>query len=219
MTAPGPLHAPVALTGADVTDTPESVLEFWFGHDLDSPDVVAGRARLWFAGDRSFDETIRERFAHLPALAESGELDAWRRAERSCLALVLVLDQFPRNLYRGHARCYECDPLALEIATAALERGFDAELAPLEASFLYLPLEHAEDVAAQRRSVEFFARLTERAPAGQGEQFESFLAYAVRHRDVVERFGRFPHRNALLGRESTAEELAYLEAGGDTFGG
>lgn len=200
-----------------MTLEPESVLAFWFGDGLESAEALAERAGVWFAGDPSFDESIRERFESLPERALRGELDAWSRAPRSCLALVLVLDQFPRNLHRGTARSFACDPRAYGVALEALERGFDRELAPLEASFLYLPLEHAEDAEAQERCVSLFRELLERAPPELAPRFDAFLSYALRHQEVIRRFGRFPHRNAILDRPSTSEERAYLEAGGDTF--
>jgi uncharacterized protein (DUF924 family) len=197
---------------------PESVLEFWFGDDLESPDVIAARCSLWFEGDASFDERIRERFDGLAASAREGQLDSWRQQARSSLALVLALDQFPRNLYRGNVESFAYDSLAREACAEALEREFDSELAPMEAFFLYVPLEHAEDMDSQARCVSLIRGLCERASADLRPRFESFLSYAIRHRDVIERFGRFPHRNAILGRASTRDELAYLESGGETFG-
>jgi uncharacterized protein (DUF924 family) len=196
---------------------PEDLLGFWFPAPLDDPATVAERARLWFSLDADFDAEIRERFGALPARARAGGLDDWRRGPRSCLALTLVLDQLPRNLYRDTAECFAYDALAHELAQDALARGVDAALAPLEAAFLYLPLEHAEDPASQQRCVSLFRDLVSRAPAALRPQFESFVSYAVRHRDVIARFGRFPHRNRLLGRASTPQERAYLEAGGETF--
>jgi uncharacterized protein (DUF924 family) len=201
-----------------MTASPESLLRFWFGVDLDSPAAVDERSRLWFEGSREFDGLIREHFEDLPASAKRGQLESWRLGARSNLALVLALDQLPRNLYRGSAQCFAYDSLAYEVAVTALEQGVDAELAPLEATFLYLPFEHSEDVDAQARSVSLFRNLLDRAPATHRPHFESFLGYAVRHREVIERFGRFPHRNALLGRPSTDEERSYLESGGETFG-
>lgn len=198
--------------------TPESVLGFWFGDDLDSPEAAAARRLLWFGGDPSFDDRIRERFAGLPSRALRGGLDSWRQGARSSLALVLVLDQLPRNLYRGTAQAFAYDLLARQVAEAALESGFDTELAALEATFLYLPLEHSEDLESQERCVSLFRSLLERAPVDQRSQFELSLSYAVRHREVIRRFGRFPHRNAILGRPSTSDELSYLHSGGETFG-
>jgi uncharacterized protein (DUF924 family) len=159
------------------------------------------------------------RFGELPERALAGELDAWNAQPRSALARVLVLDQFPRNLYRGTAQCFQYDPRACEVAVMALERGYDSELTPLEATFLYLPLEHAEDISTQDRCVSLFRRLLDRAAVGLRPQFENFLAFAIRHREVIDRFGRFPHRNAALGRPTTNNERSFLESGGDTFGG
>jgi uncharacterized protein (DUF924 family) len=200
-----------------VIATPESVLEFWFGNDLESPEAVAARCRLWFAGEPSFDQLVRERFDGLPESAQRGALDSWQHEPRSGLAFVLVLDQFPRNLYRGSARCFAYDSLAYEVAAQAIDRGFDTRVSPLEAMFFYLPLEHREEAGAQARCVALFRSLLERAPAQLRPQFESFLSYAVRHQEVIDRFGRFPHRNAVLGRSSTEDELSYLESGGETF--
>jgi uncharacterized protein (DUF924 family) len=132
--------------------------------------------------------------------------------------LVLVLDQFPRNIYRCSARAFEFDSLAREVALESISRGFDEALHLLQASFLYLPLEHAEDIGLQQRSVELFEQLASRAPAALRPRFEQFTNYARRHRDVIQRFGRFPHRNGLLNRRSTSAEIVYLESGGDTFG-
>jgi len=200
-------------------ELPEDVLSFWFADDVHSPEGVAACCRRWFESDPAFDERVRGRFGELPARALRGELHAWRAEPRSTLALVLTLDQLPRNLYRGTAACFAYDAAALDLAVFALEREDDFELAPLEAMFLYLPFEHTEDPAAQDRSVSLFRGLVDRASPPLRPQFESFLEYAVRHCEVIERFGRFPHRNATLGRESTDDERAYLEAGGETFGG
>jgi len=198
--------------------SPEAVLEFWFGDASESHAAVAARREIWFGGSPSFDERIRELFGVLPPRAQRGELDSWREAARSSLALVLVLDQFPRNLYRGSAQAFAYDPLGIEVALAAIESRFDAELGPLEATFLYMPLEHSEDIELQDRCVALFEGLLARAPANQQEQFDLSLSFAIRHREVIRRFGRFPHRNAALARHSTNEERSYLESDGDPFG-
>lgn len=122
--------------------------------------------------------------------------------------MVLVLDQFPRNLHRGRARSFECDPKAFEIALFAIDAGFDQKLHPIEASFLFLPFEHSEDSLLQDRSVELFGGLIPRAPFDLRPICEQFLDYARRHREVIRQFGRFPHQNGILGRQSTPEELA-----------
>jgi steroid delta-isomerase-like uncharacterized protein len=202
-----------------MSEGPETLLGFWFGASLDEPAAVAERVRLWFEGGPAVDRELRERFADLPERAASGALDAWAAAPRSALARVIALDQLPRNLYRGTARAFAYDGLALEAAEQAIAAGFDRALHPLEAGFLYLPFEHAEREGAQQRAVALFEALEARAaPALRGVLAE-WTDFARRHRTVIERFGRFPHRNAALGRAPTAAERAWLTAGGDTFGG
>jgi len=209
------------LSGAHehVSAVSEEVLHFWFGDSLDSLDAMATRRELWFAQRDAFDRSIEARFGSLPHRAFRGEFDGWSQEARPALALVLILDQFPRNLYRGSPRAFESDSKACEIAVFVVEAGLDRELHPVEASFLYLPLEHSEDLVVQDRSVELFEKLVSRAPVDLQPMFDQFLAYAIRHREVIRQFGRFPHRNAVLQRHSTPEEVAYLESGGETFGG
>jgi uncharacterized protein (DUF924 family) len=197
---------------------PKEIIEFWFADALTSPQRVDARVKLWFSHNEEFDREIQRRFGSLPELAARGGLDAWRGEASSALALVLVLDQFPRNLHRRSARAFEFDPLALEVALGSISRGFDEAPHPLQASFFYLPLEHAEEIDPQERAVELFERLIPRAPAELRAMFENFASYARRHRDVIRRFGRFPHRNATLNRPSTPGEIAYLESVGDKFG-
>jgi uncharacterized protein (DUF924 family) len=194
-----------------VSDTPEDLLEFWFADALSSPAAAEARIGLWFSEHAAFDAEIRSRFGALAERALRGECDAWRGAARPTLALVLALDQLPRNLYRGSARAFEGDSKARNAARAALVAGFDTQLAPLEAVFLYLPFEHSEEPADQERSVLLFERLVARAPTGLETAFERIADFARRHRDVIERFGRFPQRNAALGRASSSDERAYVD--------
>lgn len=172
----------------------------------------------WFKGPPSFDNKIRARFGTLPTSAVHGELEHWHHDRISTLCLILVLDQFPRNLYRGLARAFEFDALGLKTALSALDRGFHCELHPVEAVFMYLPLEHAENPKLQDRSVALFESLNDRAPAGTEDYFRSAAESAQLHRDIILRFGRFPHRNLALGRRSTVEEQHFLDSGGETFG-
>ena len=197
----------------------EEVLEFWFGDDLDSPRAIAGRGALWFGSDPKFDEEIRRRFGSLPERAAESEFDAWTNQPRSALALVLSLDQFPRNLFRGSAQAFLYDTRACSIALASIESGFDQMLHPIETLFLYLPLEHAENLDPQNRCVALMEKLASRAPTQLSQAFAGFSDYARRHRDIIQRFGRFPYRNKALGRTSSPEEVAYLAAGGETFAG
>ena len=182
-----------------VASTAEEVLAFWFGPEAE------GR---WFASDAAFDALLAQRLGALADAAAEGHLDGWAEAgPRAALALVILLDQVPRNLRRGGPEAFAQDARARRGAARALEQGADAGLGPAERLFLYLPFEHSEDVADQDRSVGLIGRL------GDPE----WLDYAVRHRAVVARFGRFPHRNAALGRTSTPEEEAFLAGPGAPF--
>lgn len=197
---------------------PESLLHFWFGDNLDDPQQVAERCSLWFGNHPSFDAQIRQRFGDLPARGAEGRLVAWQKEPRMFLALVLALDQLPRNLYRGEAAAFAFDRMAADLAVTAIARRIDKKVHPVEAAFFYLPLEHAEDLVLQDRAVQLFERLCKGAPHALHKVLRGFHDYALRHRQVIQRFGRFPHRNAVLGRSSTPEEEAYLDRGGETFG-
>jgi uncharacterized protein (DUF924 family) len=187
----------------------EEILEFWFARPGEA-DYDAGR-KVWFEPRRTFDEEIRRRFGATHDAAAAGALDGWRTAARPCLALVLALDQFPRNMFRFDPRSYATDPIALPVAKHAVARGFDRSLRAIERSFVYLPFEHSEDLDDQRRGVELVRGLAFH-PRGA-----DWLRFAERHMRIVARFGRFPHRNAILGRASTAEEAAFLQEPNSSF--
>jgi uncharacterized protein (DUF924 family) len=202
----------------------QDVLLFWFGPRPYAAASVRQHARLWF-GARSApelipqtDELIRERFAQLMRCAESGELTAWDSSPRRRLALIVLLDQFSRHFYRGTARAYALDHQALSLSLSGMLHGADAALDPLERIFFYMPLQHAESLDVQDESVAAFRRLLEEAPAELRPTFEDALNAAIEHREIIARFGRFPHRNAVLERHSTAEEADWLSAGGQRFG-
>ena len=182
-----------------------AVLDFWFG-----PKPGAARAE-WFRKDPAFDEEIRRRFGELHAAAARRDLEAWRLSPEPLLALVIVLDQFSRNLYRGDARAFAQDAHALECAKQAVARKDDLGLLPVQRQFLYLPYEHSESLADQEACVELMRSLD------AFEQTRGVSDWAVRHRDVIQRFGRFPHRNAALGRPSTPEETEFLLQPGSAF--
>jgi uncharacterized protein (DUF924 family) len=173
---------------------PETVLAFWFQRDR----------KAWFTKDAGFDREIRTRFLPLYELAASGELATWMQEPRSCLALVIVLDQFPRNMFRGAARAFAADALALQAARTIVEHGWDRAFSPDERTFAYLPFEHSENLQDQERSLRLF----------EGNEN---LEWARKHYEIVRRFGRFPHRNAALGRASTPEEIAFLGQPGSSF--
>lgn len=190
--------------------TPQAILDLWFERDRET------FRDKWFRRDDAFDAAIRDRFGAWLAPAMAGELDGWAAAPSGALALCILLDQVPRNLHRGTARAFEADPRAREIARAAVLRGRHdlAGLTPAERCFLYLPFEHSEAMADQDLSVALFEGLRDdpvmRAPGGG-------IDYAWRHWRVIREFGRFPHRNAALGRESTPAERDYLARPGAGF--
>src|SRR5689334_2099390 len=181
--------------------TADDVLAYWFAP---GPE----RAARWFRGDAATDADCRRRFAATLDAAARGELDGWSATPRGRLALIVVLDQFSRNIHRGTPRAFAQDARALALCLDGLARGDDRTLTPDERGFFYLPLEHAEDAAMQARSVACFEALAAEAPEAAG-----FLPWAREHRDVIARFGRFPARNATLGRPSTPDEEAFLARG------
>jgi uncharacterized protein (DUF924 family) len=186
---------------------PEDVLDFWFG-----PLDARGKPRAeWFRKDDAFDEAIRHRFGATHAAAAAHALEAWRASAASMLALVVVLDQFSRNIHRGDARAFMQDDYARACAEEAIERGDDLGMLPVERQFLYLPFEHSERREDQERALELFGTLE------AFEETRGLLEWARRHHAIVARFGRFPHRNAILGRVSTPEELDFLAQPGSGF--
>ena len=195
-----------AATGSDA----EAVLDFWFGAPGSAEFGSARKA--WFSKDPAFDATIRQRFGALVERALRGELDDWADAPRSALARILLLDQFTRNAFRGTPRAFAGDPRALAAAAAMVGLRQDEELPTFMRGFVYLPYEHAEGLAMQDEAIRLLTRLAAADPAQQ-----SMLDYAHRHRAIIERFGRFPHRNAILGRRSTAEEIEFLRQPGSGF--
>jgi len=184
------------------------VLDFWFAETS---------AAHWFGADAAFDAQIRERFGSTVDAAADGRLDHWVVNPPGWLALLILQDQFPRNLHRGDPRAWAHDASAQRVALSGIARGDDQQLPPLQRVFAYLPLEHAEDMALQRQSVALFEALCAEVPPPQRERFGAFLDYARRHHDVIARFGRFPHRNAALGRASTPEEMIHLAQPGSGF--
>lgn len=188
--------------------SPKEVLDFWFGTE-DNPEYGAFRS-AWFTKDENFDNEIRERFADTYTLAAAGELDAWRDEAYSCLALIIVLDQFSRNMFRGDGKTHAADGKALQTARYAVENALDREVPLFQRHFVYMPYMHSEDIGDQRRSEELFERL--RKDGGP-----DVMEYAVGHREIVQRFGRFPHRNTILGRETTPEEAEFLKGPGSSY--
>lgn len=192
-----------------VPATALEVLDFWFGNS-GAVGAEHGKA-LWFVKSAEVDEEIRARFLPTYERAISGQLDDWQQSALGSLALVIVLDQFSRNMFRDTPRAFASDPMALAVASQAIEKGFDRQLAPFERAFMYLPFEHSESLTDQQRSVELFS-LLEAYP-----ELAEMRRYAQLHYDVVKRFGRFPHRNAILGRESSEAERDFLGQPGSSF--
>lgn len=195
-------------------DELEAVIGEWLGPgEVPSPERIA----RWFARDAAFDAMLRERFGGLLDRAVDGTLEVDVSSPRRALAVVILLDQVARNVHRGTPRAFAGDARAREVARAAMARGDDARVPELHRMFFYMPLMHAEDLDAQEECVRRFEQVARTATPTSRAMLESGLDYARRHRDIVARFGRFPHRNAMLGRTSTDEELAFLTQPGSSF--
>lgn len=194
-------------------DTITDVLDFWFGDGLRQDWPSTERKDLWFGGGAEQDQTIRDRFGARVDAALAGELASWENRLPDRLALVILLDQFTRNVHRGQARAFAGDARAQQLVLRTLEAGEDSALARVGRVFLYMPLMHAEDLALQARCVERFTALHASSPPELRDKLASNLRFAEQHRDIVKRFGRFPYRNAALGRKTTAEEAEFLKNG------
>ena len=199
------------------------VLEFWFGRGPWDAARLAERSAFWFGGDdpaatAAHDAAVREKLEPLLELAARGEFASWAASPRRRLALIILFDQVPRNAYRGTAAAFAFDREALSLTVEGLQFAADAALEPLERLFFYLPLEHAESLEAQETAVASLDRLAGDAPEHLREYCVYCAGFARGHRDIIAKFGRFPHRNAVLGRESTAAEIEWLAAEGARFG-
>ena len=173
--------------------SPQSILDFWFSEPA---------KKLWFRSTSDFDTEILDRYYTLWQQAKKQQLIDWEKTAEGCLALVIILDQFPLNMFRGNAKSFSTEKEALKITRYAISKFFDKKLEPIQLTFLYMPLMHSEDIDDQNLSVELFDKIS----------LENNLRFAKHHRDIIKRFGRFPHRNTILGRTSTAEEIEYLNS-------
>ena len=215
------MRAPRGTTPADEARV---VNRFWFGPAPLTLQTINDREKLWFGvcstpqQQTAIDEMIRERFGGLMQRAASGALAAWSGGPHRCLALILLLDQFPRNAFRGSARAFATDEQALALALAAVQAAADAVLSPIERVFLCMPLQHAERLDVQEESVAAYRRVLDEAPVEMRPFLAGVQAFAERHHSIIARFGRFPHRNRILGRTSTPEEVTFLSGGADRFG-
>jgi len=197
--------------------TIEAILDFWFGSSPDDSVVAKEKSALWWSKSPEIDGEIRQRFESSARRAAAGKLSDWLSTPRGRLALILLTDQFPRNIYRDSPRAFAQDLKALAWTRDGIEQGLDLKLRRIERVFFYLPLEHSESLQHQEQSVKYFGELGSLASPEHKPIFEEYLNFAVRHRDIIARFGRFPHRNKILGRESTADELAFLAEPGSSF--
>jgi uncharacterized protein (DUF924 family) len=204
-------------------DEARRVRDFWFGKLPLGREALAERMQLWFAGEespqrvRECDAAIRAEFGARVEAALQGELASWADGPRRRLSLILLLDQFPRNIYRGRARAFAGDEQALALALSGMQSGADAALDPVERIFFYMPLEHAESIAVQDESIAAYRRLLGEAPQEHREFFQDALQAAESHASIIRRFERFPHRNRVLRRVSSAEEIVFMREA-DGFG-
>jgi uncharacterized protein (DUF924 family) len=196
---------------------PEALRAFWFGPEPRLALRDPARPRLWWRKDPATDAEIRARFEHWVAAALDGALDAWAGAPGGLIALVVLCDQLPRNIHRGTPAAFAGDRRALAWCREGMAAGYENQLTLAERAFLYMPLEHSEDRADQEACVTRFTALLAEAPAAERGELQRMLDYAHGHREVIRRFGRFPHRNGVLGRRSTAAELAFLQTPGARF--
>jgi len=207
---------------ATITDVDQiridKILAFWFKEKTLTAPQIDGRMDTWFGEDAVFDQEISNVFADDINAASEGHLGHWTKTSRGCLALILLLDQFRRNIYRGKADAFAMDKVALKLCVEGVMEKKDKGLPPIYRAFFYMPLQHAESRKVQAKAVDVYKRLAEAVSPTYRETFETICQFAELHADIVQQFGRFPHRNSLLGRDNTAEEEEYLAADAPTFG-
>ena len=200
-----------------MSDRIEDVLDFWFGELNELGCSSPEHRRRWWTKSNAFDEAIKGHFLNDYEAVAAGDCDPWRNTARGTLAYIIVLDQFSRNMFRGTPNMFVADELAREACSEGLDAGFDAELEFDERVFLYLPLEHSESMKDHHRSIELLDRLVDSCEESLKADARNYLDFAARHKAIVERFGRYPHRNETLGRASTPEEIEFLEEPGSAF--
>ena len=198
--------------------TPEAVLEFWFPPQPCTAAELNAASKLWFAPTQAQNRVIAAQFSGAVVAAKHGELDHWEAAAPDRLALILILDQFTRCIYRGSAEAFSGDGLALDLALEGISDAQHMPLAPIQRQFFFMPLQHSEDLGVQEQSVVLFSELANLANDAEKNNLRDALRYARLHRDIIAEFGRFPHRNKVLGRDNTAAENEYLANNGPTFG-
>mgnify|MGYP000353064763 FL=1 len=203
----------------------QTVLDYWFGEEAadgsmpprSAQQIAKQQSKFWWSKNESIDADIRQRFEPVLKALLTGHYSSWLSSPQGRLAAIIVLDQFSRNMYRENAQAFSQDSLALYWTLEGIRQGDDKKLTPLQRVFFYLPLEHCEQPNMQNLAIEKFTQLGEDAPASFTELAKGFVSYAHQHQEVIARFGRFPHRNALLNRISTAQEKDYLAQPGSGF--
>ncbi len=185
-------------------------MQFWFGDRKSGEPVTEERSRFWFKGDPANDAAIKQKFSGLLQTARTGKLKEWEDSPEGCLASILVLDQFSRAINRGTPEAFTLDQAALRLCLRGIDRGWDRQFDAPERVFFYFPMVHAEDLQVQKKGLEFFIRLAQDVSEAHWDFIDEVLNQAIEHHEVIERFGRFPKRNTILGRESTTDEIAYL---------
>lgn len=196
----------------------KAVYEYWFGTEGLSKEAVKARSSLWWQGSSDTDFDIERRFGKLVEVAGKGILESWMSEPRSAVALIILNDQFPRNIYRGSGKAFSHDPLALKYSKQLVNSAAFDQLEPVEKTFSLMPFEHSENIEDQEFSVAKFSELSKSVDPEWQESMSFYLQYAKDHMEIIRQFGRFPHRNQVLDRESTQEEIDYLESGGRRFG-
>jgi uncharacterized protein (DUF924 family) len=200
-----------------MSDRIEDVLDFWFGELNELGCSSPEHRKRWWTKSNAFDEAIKSHFLNDYEAIVAGDREVWRNTARGALAYIIVLDQFSRNIFRGTPEMFAADELAREVCCEGLDADFDSELSFDERVFFYLPLEHSEDVATQQRCLQLFSGLVDFAPEPLEGDAKYYLDFAERHKAIIERFGRYPHRNEILGRASTPDETEFLQEPGSSF--
>jgi uncharacterized protein (DUF924 family) len=196
----------------------DELLGYWFGETTKDPSKIPGRMGLWFGNDPERDARMLDRWGPLVTAAAEGKLDSWTRTPRGRLAVLLLMDQFRRNIFRGTPEAFRRDGRARYLMRDGVSRMMDIQLTPVERVFFYMPLQHSESLDDQELGVDRYLQVEREVASEHKPIFADFRKYAQLHRDIIARFGRFPHRNAILGRRDTPEERAWLASGGETFG-
>ncbi|MCY3767778.1 MAG: DUF924 domain-containing protein [Gammaproteobacteria bacterium] len=200
-----------------MSETIESILVFWFGNSSNTLEICSEKEPMWWSKNPEIDREITGRFETVTLAIAAGRLGEWQASPPGLLASIIALDQFPRNMYRGTAKSFAFDSMALGFANTMIGNGWDKELHRAYRGFSYMPFEHSEDIRDQRQCVSLFRQLHGLAPEEEKDKFGAWVQFAIRHMEIIERFGRFPHRNPILERPSTGEEDEFLRQPNSSF--